>query len=63
MNKCKFISPVLEDLYHRLKCDERLYYFDSFKNWEDATLAAGKYGAAYESDNIIDRVVKATQEV
>ena len=63
MGKSKYIPPVLVELYHRVKCNDRLYYYDSFKKWEDAVAAAAKYGAAYESNNIFDQVAKATQEV
>ncbi len=53
----------IKKLYTRINIKKGLYYFDSFDNWDDAYKASLKFGEAYESENIIEKVIEATEAV
>lgn len=43
--------------------ERELYYFGKYATWEEAEKESEKYGAAYSSDNILERVSGATEKV
>lgn len=54
---------IIKKLEILLKKEKELYYFGKYAAWEAAEKESEKYGAAYSSDNILERVAEATQKV